>query len=73
MIELGWLDICLEVSEMLSFMATPTEGHLEQLLYIFTHLKKYHNNELVFDPSEPSVDMSIFQRRIWASSKFRHL
>ena len=46
---------------------------MEQLIHIFVHLKKYHNTEIVFDPSEPSVDMSIFHRRNWTSSEFGHL
>ena len=73
MVELGRVDICLEVSEISSFMAVPREGHLDQLLHIFAHLKKYHNTELVFDPSEPRVDMSIFQRRDGELSEFGHL
>ena len=73
MVELGRVDICLEVSEMSSFMAMPREGHLEQLFHIFGHLKKYHNTELVFDPSDPIMDRSKFQRRDWTSSEFGHL
>ena len=73
MVELGRVDICLEVSEMSSFMAMPCEGHLEQLFHIFGHLKKYHNTELVFDPSDPIMDRSKFQRRDWTSSEFEHL
>ena len=42
-VELGRVDIYLEVSVMSSHMAIPREGHLEQLLHIFAHLDKYHN------------------------------
>ena len=59
-IELGRVDICLEVSMM--------AGHLQHLLQTFAYLKKYHNTEMVFDPSDPVVDESNFERRDWTSS-----
>ena len=60
-VELGRVDIHLEVSMMSSHLAMPREGHLEQVLRIFSHLKKYHNTELVFDPSDPVIDESQFE------------
>ena len=67
MVELGRVHICIEVSMMSSHMAFPREGHLDQLLHIFGYLKKHHNSEMVFDPSEPDIDMSLFQREDWSS------
>ena len=58
-VELGQVDVCLEVSMMSSHLALPREGHLEQVLHIFAYLKKYHNTELVYDPSDPVVDENI--------------
>ena len=55
-VELGRVDVCLEVSMMSSQFALPREGHLEQVLLIFAYLKKYHNTELAYDPSDPVVD-----------------
>jgi len=72
-VELGRVDVCLEVSMMSSHLALPREGHLEQVLHIFAYLKKYHNTEMVFDPSDPVVDESQFERRDWATSEFGHL
>ena len=72
-VELGRVDVCLEVSMMSSHLALPREGHLEQVLHIFAYLKKYHNTELVYDPSDPSVDENDFKRRDWASSEFGHV
>ena len=43
MVELGTVDICLEVLMMSSHLALPREGHLEQLYCIFAHIKKYYN------------------------------
>ena len=64
---LGRVDVCLEVSMMSSHLAIHREGHLEQVLHIFAYLKKYHNTELVYDPSDPVVDENDFERRDWAS------
>ena len=58
---------------MSSHMAVPGEGHLEQLFHIFAYLSKYHNSEMVFDPSDPVVDESKFQRMDWTSSEFGHV
>jgi hypothetical protein len=72
-VELGRVDICLEVSMMSSHLALPREGHLEQVSHIFAHLKKYHNTEVVYDPSDPVIDEAQFDAKDWASSEFGHL
>ena len=58
---------------MSSHLALPREGHLEHVLHIFAYLKKYHNTELVYDPSDPVVDENDFKRRDWAPSEFGHV
>ena len=72
-VELGRVDICLEVYVMSSHMAMPREGHLTQLLSIFAYLDKFHNTELVYDPSDPVIDKSKFQKDDWTSSEFGHV
>ena len=72
-VELGRVDVCLEVSMMSSHLTLPRECHLEQVLHIFSYLKKYHNTELVYDLSDPVVDENDFERRDWASSEFGHV
>ena len=72
-VKLGRVDICLEVSMMSSHLALPRAGHLQHLLQTFAYLKKYHNTEMVFDPSDPMVDESDFERRDWTSSEFGHV
>lgn len=72
-VELGRVDICLEVSVMSSFMAMPREEHLEQVLHIFAYLRKYHNAEMVFDPSVPQIDELKYQVKDWTSSEFGHI
>jgi hypothetical protein len=54
-VELGRVDICLEVSMLSSHLVLPRVGHLEQVFHIFAHLKKYHNTEVVYDPSDPVI------------------
>jgi hypothetical protein len=72
-VELGRVDICLEVSMLSSHLALPRKGHLEQVFHIFAHLKKYHNAEVVYDPSDPVIDEAEFEAKDWASSEFGHL
>ena len=72
-VELGRVDVCLEVSMMSSHLALPREGHLEQVLHNFAYLKKYHDAELVYDPSDPVGDENDLERRDWASSEFGHV
>ena len=70
MVELGRVDICMEVSMMSSSLAMPREGHLGQVFHIFAYLKKYHNTEMVFDPTDPVIDESKFERKDWTASEF---
>ena len=72
-VELGRVDICLEVSMMSSHLALPREGHLRSVLQIFAYLKKYHNAEMVFDPSDPVVDYLAYEAKDWTSSEFGHV
>ena len=44
--------------------------HLDQVLRIFACLHKYHNTELVYDPSDPVVEHDVFEWRDWTSSEF---
>ena len=69
-VELGRVDICLEVSMMSSYLAMPRAGHMEQLLHMFAYLKRNHNAELVLDPSPPNIDLSLFPRQDWEATEF---
>ena len=46
---------------------------MEQVFQIFVYLKKYHNAELVYDPSDPVVNKHEFEQRDWMASEFGHL
>ena len=58
---------------MSSRVAFPRVGHLQNLLRIFGYLKKHHNAELVYDPSQQSLDQAGFDAKDWMSSEFGHL
>jgi hypothetical protein len=73
-VELGQIDIDVEVSMMSSHLALPREGHLKELYpwlgmsltcrlyHIFAYLKAHSNAELVFNPTPIVPDMSLFVR-----------
>ncbi len=46
-------------------------GHLNKLYHMFAaYWKKNHDSELVFDPSDQEIDMSLFSERDWSVSEF---
>ena len=59
-VEIGRVDILTELSMLLSYQASPCEGHLEQIYHIFAFLKKNPKMTLYFDLSEPLIDPSWF-------------
>jgi hypothetical protein len=63
--ELGRVDIITEVSTLSSHLALPREGHLEALLHLFAYLDKKHNARIIFDPSYPTIDMTVFKECDW--------
>ena len=60
-IELGRLDIHLEVSLLSQYQASPRLGHLDSLYHIFAYLKGHPNmGRIAYDPKHPRVDYSVF-------------
>jgi hypothetical protein len=53
-----------------SHLALPRQGHLQQVYNIFGYLKRHHNTEMVFDPTYPDIDKSVFERQDWTTSEF---
>eukprot|EP00957_Ditylum_brightwellii_P072927 5541901-Ditylum_brightwellii.AAC.1 len=53
-------------------LAMPREGHLGQIFHISAYLKKFHNTEIVYDPSDPCIETGNFERKNWTSSEFKH-
>ena len=69
-VELGRIDIDVEVSMMASHLALPREGHLRELYHIFSYLKAHSNAEMVFDPTPISPDLTLFERADWSYSPY---
>ena len=70
MVELGRVDICVEVSQMSSHLALPRKGHLDQLFHISSYLKSHHNSEMVFDSSVSGIDMNQFPEEDWTNTVY---
>lgn len=62
-VELGQVNIDVEVSMMSSHLALPRKGHLKELYHIISYLKAHPNAEMVFDRTPIRPDMSMFERQ----------
>ena len=51
MVEIGRIDIATEVLLLLSHLAYPREGRLEEALHVMAYLRQKHNSRLIFDPT----------------------
>ena len=54
-IEIGRIDILLEVSLLSSHLALPRIGHLQAVYWIFGYLKQVPERRLYFDPKKPII------------------
>ena len=59
-VELGRLDIYIEVALLSQYLACPREGHLEALYHIFAYLRMRPVTKLVLDPTTVSLDEDAF-------------
>jgi hypothetical protein len=66
-VELGRIDIIIEVSMLSTYICLPREGHLEYVFHVFAYLGLNHNAIVVFDPTYPYVDMGTFIKTDWKS------
>ena len=62
-VELGRVDICVEVSMMSAHLALPRQGHLDEVLRIFAYLKCHLNAEMAFDPTEVILPEAEFPKQ----------
>jgi hypothetical protein len=49
MVELGRLDIYIQVALLSAYLAQPRQGHLEAVFYIYGYLKSHDHSNIVFD------------------------
>ena len=60
-VEIGWVDIFLEVSLLSQYQAGPRLGHLEVLYNVFAYLKKHEDmGKLAYDLETPESYESDF-------------
>ena len=66
-VEIGRVDILLEVALLSSHLALPRDEHLQQVYHIFAYLKHKENTKraIAFDPTHPHVDESRFVQCDW--------
>ena len=69
-VELGRVDILLEVSLMSSHLCQPREGHLEALYNIFAYLSKHVESTMAFDDKRPRIDEEAFHHSDWSDSVY---
>ena len=63
--ELGRIDIAVELSMLSSMVVFQRKGHLNQAFHIFGYLKLRYNSEMLFDPSVPDFDDDQFPPQDW--------
>jgi hypothetical protein len=64
-IEIGRIDILLEVSLLSSHLALPRVGHLQAVYRIFGYLKQVPKRRLYFDPMRPRISEDRFHTFDW--------
>ena len=64
-VELGRVDINTEVLMLSSHLDLPQSVHLDAVFHIFAYLKKKHNSEMVYAPTEVEFDSDAFPKEDW--------
>jgi hypothetical protein len=64
-VELGRIDIITEVSMLSTFLCMPREGNLYAMYHLFAYLSLHHNAMVVFDPTNPDIDMRALIKTNW--------
>jgi hypothetical protein len=60
-VELGRVDVIVEVSTLGSYLANPRRGHFEAMLQVFAYIRDKHNARAIHDPTYPDIDWSNFR------------
>jgi hypothetical protein len=60
MVEIGRVDIGVEVSLLSSHLALPCENHMHALAHLMRYLEQHHNSMMFFDPTIPEIDRDNF-------------
>jgi hypothetical protein len=66
-VKLGRIDIHLAVTLLSSYMMSPREGHLIEVLRIFSYLKYNANSTIIFDHFPVNWDEEAFSKHDWST------
>jgi hypothetical protein len=64
-VEVGRIDIAMEVYMLSTHLAVPRAGHLQQVYHMFGYLKAEPKKAITFDPTHPDIDESRFTKCDW--------
>ena len=64
-VEIGRVDILLEVYFISSQLALPHVGHLQAVYIVFGYLNQVTKHKLYFDPRKPIISKDRFQKFDW--------
>ena len=64
-VNIGRVDILLEVSLISSQLTLPCVGHIKAVYRVFEYLKKLPKRKLYFDPNKPMISEDRFQKFYW--------
>ena len=60
----------METSALASMIALPREDHFDAVFHMFAFLKRKHNGVMVFDTTEPEIDINKFPREDWSATPY---
>ena len=64
-VEIGRVDMILEVSLLSSHLSFPRIGHIQAIYHIFDYLKQVPKRNMYFDPVSPSINEDRFHNFDW--------
>ena len=60
----------MKVSVMNSIIDIPLQGHLIIVFQMFSFLKSKHNGVILFDPTEPKIELTQFLTKDWFTTPY---
>ncbi len=65
-VELGRINVYIDVALLSSHLCQPHVGHLKQVFHIFAYLKCHENSNIVFDPNHIAWESEPFVQGEWS-------
>lgn len=64
--KLGRVNILVVVLMLSRYLVSPREGHVQQVFHLFAYLKNHKRLRMVFDDTEPILDLSALKGCDWS-------